>query len=130
VHIVPYSGHYPGPPEYEELISVVDYVRTVHGQEASERLGKGEVCLAELQGPVEMYRDWSQAKPGIKEWKTLVRASVGAQRYCYGQRVESILSMVDFDTLGRMVLPQGANLNMKTTGSLMLGKASLVLRIL
>ncbi|KAH8126974.1 hypothetical protein FP744_10007700 [Trichoderma asperellum] len=101
VHTVPYNGHYPGPPEYEELISVVDYVRTVHGQEASERLAKGEVCLAELQGPVEIYREWSLAKPGIKDWKKLVDASVAANRGYYWQQGSSILHMVDFDTFGR-----------------------------
>lgn len=101
VHTVPYSGHYPGPPEYEELISVVNYVRIVHGQEASERLAKGEVCLAGLQGPVEIYREWSLAKPGVKDWKTLVRPSAGAGNYDYGLRGSSILNMVDFDTFGR-----------------------------
>lgn len=96
MHIVPYAGHDPGPPEYEELISVVDYVRTVHGQEASGRLVRGEVCLAELQGPVEIYREWSLAKPGVKDWKTLIDPSEGTR-----QRSSSILSMTDFDTFGR-----------------------------
>ncbi|KAM0457109.1 hypothetical protein ACHAPV_006748 [Trichoderma viride] len=101
VHNFPYAPNDPCPPEYEELISVVDYVRTVYGQEASGRLIKGEVCLAELQGPVEIYREWSLANPGVKDWKTLVGASVGAERYYYGQRGKSILDMVDFDALGR-----------------------------
>ncbi|KAJ4859385.1 hypothetical protein T069G_07652 [Trichoderma breve] len=101
VHDIPYAAHKPCPPEYEELISVVDYVRAVHGQEASERLVKGEVCLAELQGPVEIYREWSLAKPGVKDWKTLIGPSVGAERHYRGPQGRSILDMVDFDPLGR-----------------------------
>ncbi|KAL7898831.1 hypothetical protein HDV63DRAFT_385609 [Trichoderma sp. SZMC 28014] len=106
VHHVPYADSDRCPPEYEELISVVDYVRAVHGQEASQRFAKGEVCLAELQGPVEIYREWPLAKPGVrdsgvKDWKALVGPSAGVRRYGYGQRVYSIANMVDFDVFGR-----------------------------
>lgn len=100
VHNFPYAPNNPCPPEYEELISVVDYVGTIYGQAASQRLAKGEMCLAELQGSVEIHRKWPLAKPGAKDWKTLVGPSVGAERHYYGQHGRSILDAVDFDSFG------------------------------
>jgi hypothetical protein len=95
------------PPEYDEIMSAIDYVSEAYGQAAADSLANARSCLAKVGGPREVHRPWpAPAWPADPDqaFKTLVSASNGVRRYYYSKyfrwRVYSPLPFVGFDTFG------------------------------
>ena len=91
VHVEPYQADKAEPPEYEELLSSVTYIRDTYGQEMSELLAKGELCLARLGKSLEVKREWPLAKPREKDWRRLVENSTGVGQCTFWGKSPSLL---------------------------------------
>ena len=100
-HMEPFEPADSGPPEYEELLCSVAYIRDDYGQGISELLAKGELCLAWPGESLEVKREWPLAKPGEKDWKSLVYSSTGVGHHGFWMMSPSLLCQQGFGSMER-----------------------------
>jgi len=95
------------PPEYQEMLSIIEYMRIAQVQVPTIHLAEDELWEARISVPFEVQRDWPIPKPEEKDWRKLLDPSPACVFYRYlthpgGGRNYSLLHFVKFDSFRRL----------------------------